>query len=1519
MKTYRFVFLFAILSVLSLIARAADVTTVINAQININGEVISWEPRERSNLLYGSFTVVAYVDGVECGRSTYSDANDGNPDYPPSYYYPVIVTTDAANIGKTIEMHLIVTAPDDSDDEYGFWYGSDFANISDGEYIIQDISYSGEITVINGEYGSAEDESYVTLNFVSPTAVILPEVISVNFGETIDLLSLLSYTPQNASIPCNPSIEWDFGNSAEFINVVDNKLTGLADTGARGAYLGGSFTNSSSLSMWTIVGVTDPDVCTVYASLFVDGSEYKRNPDSFGGYCLYAYVNEQCIAGPASIELMNPNELFGRGYFLIKLKDAQEGNIEFRVSRFATLKGETSSKYIIQSARLLDGWGNDSITTFPFKSRVTYGSMFNPVHIELVTPTQVEVSPSQITAVVGQPVSFANTFTVSFLSSDSSPASIPSSYDVSWNVGNYVDFFSTEGDLLTANQYTEDYLTVSALIQNEELRLNLETPVSVRIASQLRNLFFEESYQVVNRGGNIDISYYPYPRTAAKPEVKWVYDETAFEFVNDPTGAPTMKVKETAAYKDYEIIAIALDEKGEETKIKATLNVTVCAPVSEIRSSVTGIMMKIGESLSLSQYITILPEEACDKGFFVDVDKLGREVLCEVGEDENANPLFEACGLGTAILTIYPIGNQELKTQISVTVATPLTSIAFAEPTQSLRRGGMVNTTITPTPENASGYKISYSFDQNVFEQKSADTGLSVKENAPYGDYEIVASAKDAYGNDLGITAKLLVNICATVSEIRVVGPITMSLNTERKLSELITVLPEEACEKGYRVVSSNDKVAAIAMDNNKERVVKAVGYGSATLTVTSTDPQLANNPLTAKIEVTVADALTGIAFVEPNQTVYPGAILNTAWTYSPENAVEPLVKFEYDSNVFEEEKSPAGAPTIKVKEGAAAGTYKIEAQAYNGDVKLDNITATLIVTVWAHVTDIQVTSPLTMTVGDEIDLSPYIIVLPENAHEKGYAVRSGNSDIVRVDRYENKEGYFATAVAEGNATLTVISMDNQSIQKEIVVNVKAKVIPVTGIAMAEGYKNKTLWVGETLSLTPSMYVISPNNATNKQVEWKSSDENVLKINRDATNNGLIAEALKPGNATLTVTTADGGKSAEMSVEVRRHVESFSLTSSSLTLDKGSTLQLDGLVKEVLPSDASDKRIGWRMTQGETGLTLSENDGKWYVTANAVGQYTLTAYSVENPQLVQRLSVTVNAVVGGITVTSPVQSVYPGGSIDLGYKVDSSDEVSVEWTSSDAGVVSVTRGNDGKWVASALKPGIATLTVKTVPGSKTATITVTVWSHVSGLTLTSQTLTLEKDSSAVLDGYVKVAPEDAHDKSLRWTSSDKSVATVSESNGVWSVTAVGGGECELKVTSVDNAQASATLTLKVTVSVTGITLREQYKSQTFWVGESPLRLTSDMYTITPSDASDVSVTWKSADESVVSVSQSATDASWSATPKKVGKTTLTVMTVDGGKSAEMSVEVRRHVESFSLTSSSLTLDKGSTLQLDGLV
>lgn len=87
---------------------------------------------------------------------------------------------------------------------------------------------------------------------------------------------------------------------------------------------------------------------------------------------------------------------------------------------------------------------------------------------------------------------------------------------------------------------------------------------------------------------------------------------------------------------------------------------------------------------------------------------------------------------------------------------------------------------------------------------------------------------------------------------------------------------------------------------------------------------------------------------------------------------------------------------------------------------------------------------------------------------------------------------------------------------------IKATTVSVTGVAIAP--KTNNLAVGATRQLTAT---VSPDNATNSKVTYKSSDESVATV--DA--NGLVT-AKAEGTATITVTTEDGSKTDTATVTV---------------------------------------------------------------------------------------------------------------------------------------------------------------------------------------------------------------------------------------------------------------------------------------------------------------------------------------------------------------------------------------------------
>ena len=117
------------------------------------------------------------------------------------------------------------------------------------------------------------------------------------------------------------------------------------------------------------------------------------------------------------------------------------------------------------------------------------------------------------------------------------------------------------------------------------------------------------------------------------------------------------------------------------------------------------------------------------------------------------------------------------------------------------------------------------------------------------------------------------------------------------------------------------------------------------------------------------------------------------------------------------------------------------------------------------------------------------------------------------------------TPTAEGVSTFTVTAANAYgSDSREFTLNIdKPVVIPVTGVKLDKTSLTLQETGSDTLTVT-----VEPDNATNKNVNWESSDTSIATV--DASGKVI---AISAGSATITATAADGsGKSASCSVTV---------------------------------------------------------------------------------------------------------------------------------------------------------------------------------------------------------------------------------------------------------------------------------------------------------------------------------------------------------------------------------------------------
>ena len=241
---------------------------------------------------------------------------------------------------------------------------------------------------------------------------------------------------------------------------------------------------------------------------------------------------------------------------------------------------------------------------------------------------------------------------------------------------------------------------------------------------------------------------------------------------------------------------------------------------------------------------------------------------------------------------------------------------------------------------------------------------------------------------------------------------------------------------------------------------------------------------------------------------------------------------------------------------------------------------------------------------------------------------------------------------------------------------------------------------------------------------------------------------------------------------------------------------------------------------------------------------------------------------------------------------DNATDKTITWSSSNANVATVDNGK-----VKGITVGIATITA--VSGNVKAECSVT----VNPVEVTSIALNNDKLSLIIGNSYqltATVFPNNATNKTIVWSSSNNSIATVD--NG--KVTGKALGTATITAQS-GNVKAECSVTINP-VEVTSITLNKTTLSLT--AGE-----TFDLIaTVLPNNATDKTVTWYSSNNSIVTVDNGKV--------KALAKGTATVTAKAGNMQANCSVTVN-YIEATSvlLNKSSITLSVGETVELTATV
>ena len=365
----------------------------------------------------------------------------------------------------------------------------------------------------------------------------------------------------------------------------------------------------------------------------------------------------------------------------------------------------------------------------------------------------------------------------------------------------------------------------------------------------------------------------------------------------------------------------------------------------------------------------------------------------------------------------------------------------------------------------------------------------------------------------------------------------------------------------------------------------------------------------------------------------------------------------------------------------------------------------------------------------------------------------------------------------------------------QISVSVAGVSLDKTEIVLVEGSN-------QTLTAT-----VEPTNATNKGVTWSSSNNEIATVN-----NGVVT-AVKEGTATITVTTAEGGKTATCKVTVNapqtKPVTNVTLEPNTLTLEVGKS---ETLTAKVEPSDATNQNVTWE--SNKTDVATVEQDGT--VKAVGTGEATIKVTAQDGSGQYAECKVTVSAPTKPVTNVSLNKTELKLAVSDtekLTATVEPSDATnqSVTWESSNTEAATVDQ--QGNVTAVSADKGTAVITVKTVEGNHQATCTVTVTPKtvlVNGIQVQG-TASLYVGNTATLTATI--TPDGASNKTVTWDSLNKDIAAVDQQGNV---TALKAGAATITATAKDGSGVFGSFVVTVQPANTTELQKKVTEAQKLW-------------------------------------------------------------------------------------------------------
>lgn len=255
---------------------------------------------------------------------------------------------------------------------------------------------------------------------------------------------------------------------------------------------------------------------------------------------------------------------------------------------------------------------------------------------------------------------------------------------------------------------------------------------------------------------------------------------------------------------------------------------------------------------------------------------------------------------------------------------------------------------------------------------------------------------------------------------------------------------------------------------------------------------------------------------------------------------------------------------------------------------------------------------------------------------------------------------------------------------------------------------------------------VYPINLPDKKITWKSSDDNIAKID-----SGGNITAQNPGKAKLTAMLYSQKKSATATLSVRQPVTGIFMPTSTITLYTGGEGRL--LQTEIFPKNATNQNITWKSKN--TKIARVDENGR--VKPVGVGMTEITATTEDGGFEAKCFVNVVNSYVDVQTLSvknTDAMTIKVGDSVNAIVTVSPSNarNKTLKWSSDDTKIATVSQAGRIRGVS----VGTANITVETTNGKKqTFTVNVTESDAKDPFNLNDEVSDLDTEGTVIYTSY----------------------------------------------------------------------------------------------------------------------------------------------------------------------------------------